>query len=41
LPTSSVGEDIGKRTVLERGHSAMSGDFVVEDVEVMHAAIFR
>lgn len=41
VPFLSVGEDIGKRTVLERGHSAMSGDFVVEDVEVMHAAIFR
>ena len=29
----SVGEDLGNRVVLHEGKSALSGDFVVEDVD--------
>lgn len=29
----SLGSDVGKRTVRYKGHSEISGDYVVEDVE--------
>lgn len=34
VPFLSVGENIGKRRVIERGKSDMSGEFVIEEVEV-------
>lgn len=33
MPFLSLGEDINKRKVVQRGTSEVSGDFVVEDVD--------
>ena len=33
VPFLSVGEDLGNRVVLHEGNSALSGDYVVEDVD--------
>ncbi|XP_070531894.1 eEF1A lysine and N-terminal methyltransferase-like [Ptychodera flava] len=41
VPFLSVGDDIGQRTIQYRGHSDLSGDFVVEDVEVDNKQLFR
>ena len=32
VPFLSLGEDIGNRTICLRGHSELSGDYVIEDV---------
>ncbi|XP_014678496.1 PREDICTED: methyltransferase-like protein 13 [Priapulus caudatus] len=40
VPFLSVGADIGRRTTVHQGHSELSGDFVVEDVET-DAGLFR
>lgn len=32
MPFLSIGEDLGNRVVLHEGNSALSGDYVVEDV---------
>ncbi|XP_033119129.1 eEF1A lysine and N-terminal methyltransferase-like [Anneissia japonica] len=34
VPFLSIGNDIGKRTIVQSGTSELSGDFVVEDVQV-------
>ena len=34
MPFLSLGDDINKRTVCYRGNSQLSGEFVVEDVDV-------
>ncbi|KAJ9601480.1 hypothetical protein L9F63_000363 [Diploptera punctata] len=41
IPFLSVGSDVGKREVCYRGHSQMSGDFVVEEVEGDNGQLFR
>ncbi|GFG39691.1 hypothetical protein Cfor_05238 [Coptotermes formosanus] len=33
IPFLSVGSDVGRREICYRGHSEMSGDFIVEEVE--------
>lgn len=37
----SLGSDVGKRTVRYRGHSEISGDYVVEDIENEKGEKFR
>ncbi|XP_070177056.1 eEF1A lysine and N-terminal methyltransferase-like isoform X2 [Littorina saxatilis] len=41
VPFLSIGEDIGSRTVRHRGHSQMSGDYIVEDAEGEADQTFR
>ncbi|XP_077863809.1 eEF1A lysine and N-terminal methyltransferase-like [Saccoglossus kowalevskii] len=41
VPFLSVGQDIGQRTIKYEGHSALSGKFVVEDVEGDNKQILR
>ncbi|XP_063234249.1 eEF1A lysine and N-terminal methyltransferase homolog isoform X2 [Bacillus rossius redtenbacheri] len=41
IPFLSVGADVGHRDVCYRGHSAISGDFVVEEVEGDGGHLFR
>lgn len=41
IPFLSLGEDVGQRTVLHRGNSKFSGDYVVEDVLMDNGDIFR
>ncbi|XP_069674155.1 eEF1A lysine and N-terminal methyltransferase homolog isoform X1 [Periplaneta americana] len=41
IPFLSVGSDVGRREVCYRGHSQMSGDFVVEEVEGDGGHLFR
>ncbi|KAK7861620.1 hypothetical protein R5R35_010125 [Gryllus longicercus] len=41
IPFLSVGSDVGKREVCFRGHSELSGDFVIEEVEGDGGHLFR
>ncbi|XP_076436288.1 eEF1A lysine and N-terminal methyltransferase-like [Babylonia areolata] len=41
VPFLSIGEDIGSRTVRHRGHSELSGDYIVEDTDGDGGHIFR
>ncbi|XP_049834606.1 eEF1A lysine and N-terminal methyltransferase homolog [Schistocerca gregaria] len=41
IPFLSVGSDVGRREVCYRGHSQMSGDFVVEEAEGDGGKLFR
>lgn len=41
IPFLSLGGDVGERTVLHRGNSKFSGDYVVEDVAMESGEIFR
>ncbi|XP_077986921.1 eEF1A lysine and N-terminal methyltransferase-like [Glandiceps talaboti] len=41
VPFLSVGNDIGKRIIHYQGHSALSGDFIVEDVESSDKCLYR
>lgn len=41
IPFLSLGEDVGVRTVLHRGNSKFSGDYVVEDVTTEQGETFR
>lgn len=41
IPFLSLGEDVGERTVLHRGNSKFSGDYVVEDVTTEEGRILR
>lgn len=41
IPFLSVGSDVGKREVCHRGHSELSGDFVIEEVEGDRGHLFR
>lgn len=41
VPFLSIGSDIGRRTCRHRGESAMSGEYIVEDVEVDSGQVFR
>nr|CAD7409038.1 unnamed protein product [Timema cristinae] len=41
IPFLSVGSDVGRREVCYRGHSPISGDFIVEEVERDGGNLFR
>ncbi|XP_003739601.1 eEF1A lysine and N-terminal methyltransferase [Galendromus occidentalis] len=41
IPFMSLGDSAGTRNVLEKGHSDLSGTFVVEDVRVYHETFRR
>ncbi|XP_021914194.1 methyltransferase-like protein 13 isoform X2 [Zootermopsis nevadensis] len=41
IPFLSVGSDVGRREICYRGHSQMSGDFIVEEVEGDGGQLFR
>ena len=41
MPFLSIGEDLGNRVVLHEGNSALSGDYVVEDVDGDSGEKFR
>ena len=41
VPFLSIGEDLGNREVLDEGSSALSGDYVVEDVDGESGQKFR
>ncbi|KAK3088532.1 hypothetical protein FSP39_020234 [Pinctada imbricata] len=41
VPFLSLGDDIGYRKILYQGHSDLSGDYVVEDVEIEEGNFFR
>ncbi|CAG2062883.1 unnamed protein product [Timema podura] len=41
IPFLSVGSDVGRREVCYRGHSPISGDFIVEEVERDGGDLFR
>ena len=41
VPFLSIGEDLGNREVLYEGSSALSGDYVVEDVDGESGQKFR
>lgn len=41
IPFLSLGEDVGERTILHRGSSKFSGDFVVEDVTTEQGETLR
>ncbi|XP_071947515.1 eEF1A lysine and N-terminal methyltransferase-like [Antedon mediterranea] len=41
VPFLSIGDDIGKRTIVERGTSQLSGDFIIEDVETQGESMRR
>lgn len=41
VPFLSIGEDLGNRVVLHEGSSALSGDYVVEDIDGDSGQKFR
>ncbi|KAI8779458.1 methyltransferase-like protein 13 [Biomphalaria glabrata] len=41
IPFLSIGEDLGKRYPVAQGHSDISGDYLVEDVEINGKQVFR
>ncbi|CAL1541569.1 unnamed protein product [Lymnaea stagnalis] len=41
IPFLSIGEDLGKRYAVAQGHSDISGDYLVEDVELNGGQLFR
>ncbi|XP_033608724.1 eEF1A lysine and N-terminal methyltransferase homolog isoform X3 [Cryptotermes secundus] len=41
IPFLSVGSDVGRREICYRGHSQISGDFIVEEVEGDGRQLFR
>ncbi|XP_028398377.1 eEF1A lysine and N-terminal methyltransferase-like [Dendronephthya gigantea] len=41
VPFLSIGDDVGNRKVVYQGSSAYTGDYVIEDVEVDQAEMFR
>ncbi|KAH9503388.1 eEF1A lysine and N-terminal methyltransferase [Bulinus truncatus] len=41
IPFLSIGEDLGRRHPVAQGHSDISGDYLVEDVEINGKQVFR
>ncbi len=41
IPYLSIGEDVGKRTVVFEGNSELSGDYVIEEIIINNTDIYR